>query len=100
MPEIINGKSSRWITTLLLKKKNHKDIEDIIKYYLKENIEVRPIWKPMHLQPFYKSRPFYHYSDKPLSKYFFEHGLCLPSGSGMSKSDMDKIISIFKKKTQ
>ena len=97
MPEIINGKSSRWLSVLLLKKKSHKDIEKIIKFYLNENIEVRPLWKPMHLQPLYKNCLFYHYSDKPLSKNLFEHGLCLPSGSGLSTDDMDRIISILKK---
>ena len=97
MPEIIQGKSSRWLSVILLKKKSHKDIENIIKFYLKEDIEVRPIWKPMHLQPLYKDCSFYYYSDKPFSKKLFEHGLCLPSGSGMSTDDMDRIISIIKK---
>ncbi|MDB9884578.1 DegT/DnrJ/EryC1/StrS family aminotransferase [Candidatus Marinimicrobia bacterium] len=99
MPEINNGKSSRWLTTLLLKKKSHKQIEDIIKFYLKENIEIRPIWKPMHLQPVFKHCQFYHYSPKPLTVYLFEHGLCLPSGSGLLKNEMDRIINILLKKT-
>jgi pyridoxal phosphate-dependent aminotransferase EpsN len=100
MPEIYNGKSSRWLTTLLLKKKSHKQIEDIIKFYLKENIEVRPIWKPMHLQPVFKHSHFYHYSTKPLTVDLFEHGLCLPSGSGLLKNEMDRIINILLKKTK
>ena len=100
MPEIRNGKSSRWLSSLLLKNASHKNIEQIIKFYLKENIEVRPIWKPMHLQPVFSGSPFYHYSPDPLTNYLFEHGLCLPSGSGMSKSEMDKIIRILINKTK
>mgnify|MGYP001257040543 CR=1 FL=1 len=100
MPEIVNGKSSRWLSTLLLKSKSHKDIEEIIKFYLKENIEVRPIWKPMHLQPVFSDSPFYHYSSDPLTEYLFEHGLCLPSGSGMTRAEMDKIITILINKTK
>ena len=95
MPEINNGKSSRWLSVILLKNKTHNDIEEIIKVFEKESIETRPIWKPMHLQPVFSGTPFYHYSLNPLSKNLFEHGLCLPSGSNLAYYDMDKIIDIL-----
>ena len=96
MPEIKNGRSSRWLSVILLKSRTHNGIEEIIKIFQKENIETRPIWKPMHLQPVFSGTPFYHYSLNPLSKNLFEHGLCLPSGSNLSKNDMDKIINILR----
>ena len=96
MPEINNGKSSRWLSAILLNRKTHNEIEEIIKVFNKENIETRPIWKPMHLQPVFSGTPFYHYSLNPLSINLFEHGLCLPSGSNLSNNDMDKIINILR----
>ena len=95
MPEIKHGKSSRWLSVVLLNDKTHNQIEHIIKCFENENIEARPIWKPMHLQPIFSGTPFYHSSLNPLSKTFFEHGLCLPSGSNLTKNDMNRIIDIL-----
>ena len=97
MPEIKNGKSSRWLSVILLKEKTHAHIEQIIKGFEKECIETRPIWKPMHLQPIFSKTPFYHGSLHPLSKSLFEHGLCLPSGSSLTNKDMNRIIDILNK---
>jgi len=95
MPQIKDGKSSRWLSVILLKKKRHDDIEEIIKAFEKQGIETRPIWKPMHLQPIFSGTPFYHHLLNPLSKDLFDHGLCLPSGSSLSNRDMDKIINFL-----
>ena len=97
MPEIDNGRSSRWLSVILLKDKSHDQIEKIIHSFKKENIETRPIWKPMHLQPIFSGTPFCHSSLNPLSKNLFEHGLCLPSGSSLTNNDMDRIIDILNK---
>ncbi len=96
MPEIKQGKSSRWLSVILLKNKTHDKIEEIIKLFEIEGIETRPIWKPMHLQPIFSDTPFFHNSLNPLSKDLFDHGLCLPSGSSLKNDDMDKIINILK----
>ena len=97
MPEIKNGKSSRWLSVILLKEKTHDHIEQIIKGFEKECIETRPIWKPMHLQPIFANTPFYYSSLNPLSKSLFEHGLCLPSGASLTDNDMNRIINILSK---
>ena len=55
---------------------------------LKENIESRPLWKPMHLQPVFKSAPYF---GEGISDKLFEHGLCLPSGSNLTNEDKDRI---------
>lgn len=54
----------------------------------KENIECRPLWKPMHLQPIFEKYPYY---GGKISQELFENGLCLPSGSNMTESDKKRI---------
>ena len=95
MPEIENGKSTRWLSVVLMENINHDKIEDIIRSFSEENIEVRPIWKPMHLQPAFEGAAFYYNGQKPISAGLFEHGLCLPSGSDLSKSDLNRIIDLL-----
>jgi len=98
MPEIENGKSTRWLSVVLMENINHDKIEDIIRSFSEENIEVRPIWKPMHLQPAFEDAAFYYNGQKPISASLFEHGLCLPSGSDLSKNDLNRIIELLIKK--
>ena len=95
MPEIENGKSTRWLSVVLMENINHDKIEDIIRSFSEENIEVRPIWKPMHLQPVFEGAAFYYNGQKPTSASLFEHGLCLPSGSDLSKNDLNRIIELL-----
>ncbi|MBC8374041.1 MAG: DegT/DnrJ/EryC1/StrS family aminotransferase [Planctomycetes bacterium] len=59
-----------------------------------ENIESRPLWKPMHLQPVFSDAPFY---GNRTSETLFEQGLCLPSGAGMTASDIDRVCDIIRK---
>jgi dTDP-4-amino-4,6-dideoxygalactose transaminase len=59
----------------------------------KENIECRPLWKPMHLQPIFEKYPYY---GENISEQLFENGLCLPSGSNMSESDKKRISDALK----
>ena len=67
---------------------------DIMLALEKENIETRPIWKPMHMQPVFKDCDFISIQDKPVSEEIFAKGLCLPSDIKNTAEDMDKIISI------
>ena len=60
----------------------------IVNAFAKANIESRPVWKPMHLQPLYKNAPFY--GEKTAEKLFFK-GLCLPSGTNMNEEDLNRI---------
>ena len=57
-----------------------------------ENIESRPLWKPMHLQPIFKKYPYY---GKKVAENLFENGLCLPSGSNLSDTDRERIASVI-----
>jgi dTDP-4-amino-4,6-dideoxygalactose transaminase len=60
---------------------------------LEENIESRPLWKPMHMQPVFCEYPYYgkHY----VAETLFETGLCLPSGSNLSDADRARIKSVL-----
>ncbi len=56
-----------------------------------ENIETRPLWKPMHLQPIFNGLPFY---GKNISEKLFKKGVCLPSGSNLTKNELDRIKNV------
>jgi dTDP-4-amino-4,6-dideoxygalactose transaminase len=57
-----------------------------------DNIESRPLWKPMHLQPIFQQYPYY---GKKVAETLFENGLCLPSGSNLTDEDRKKIRDVF-----
>jgi len=59
----------------------------------RENIESRPIWKPMHMQPFYRDCGFL---GSGVSQKIFEHGLCLPSDTKMTDDDLNRVCEIIK----
>ena len=59
-----------------------------------ENIESRPLWKPMHLQPVFKEFPAYV---DGTSEDLFLRGLCLPSGSNLTQSDLNRVVESIKK---
>lgn len=82
--------SNRWLTTILVDpaKTNGISREDIRLRLLEDNIESRPLWKPMHMQPLYKDAPFY---GNGISERLFELGLCLPSGSNLTEDDLERI---------
>ena len=87
--------SNRWLTTIILNSEQTKGVtrKDIRMAMKKENIEVRPLWKPMHLQPVFKQYPNY---TNGVSKWLFENGLCLPSGSNMTEKQQMRVISTIK----
>ena len=84
--------SNRWLTTMLVDpaKTNRITREDIRIALEKENIESRPLWKPMHLQPVFADSPFY---GDGISEKLFENGLCLPSGSNLTEGDLDRVVN-------
>ena len=86
-----NYYSNRWLTTILTP--SSKKREEIRLALEKENIESRPLWKPMHKQPIFNEYPYY---GDGLSERLFEKGLCLPSGSNMTLEQQDRVINIIK----
>ena len=93
-PEAPWGKSTRWLTCLTVNpKKLGTHREKIRKALEKENIESRPIWKPMHLQPVFREAEYY---GTGICDQLFRDGLCLPSGSGMSDAERERVIEVFR----
>ena len=94
MPEVANSYGNRWLSTITLDTTNPLKL---IEHLSKQNIESRPLWKPMHMQPlFANSKAFVDGTSQKL----FESGLCLPSGSSMSDEDVvmvsDKIKEVLR----
>lgn len=105
-------KSNRWLTTILVNPDETGGItrEDIRLALEAENIESRPLWKPMHMQPLYREFPFFGSSDSVywrseeqkeasgdipgISEFLFKYGLCLPSGSSMTEDDLKRVSDI------
>jgi len=91
MPELPSSVGNRWLTTILLPERLSP--ENIRVALEKENIESRPLWKPMHAQPLFKDAPR---RTNGTSDTFFERGICLPSGSSMDNDDIQRILSVLK----
>ncbi|MDZ5063720.1 DegT/DnrJ/EryC1/StrS family aminotransferase [Clostridium perfringens] len=99
MPVCEYGEPNYWLTTITLNENSKVKPLDIILALEKENIESRPIWKPMHIQPYYKEYDFYSHNDEgeiSVSEDIFNRGMCLPSDTKMSDHDMDRVIKIIK----
>lgn len=88
--------SNYWLTAILFDTKLYgKSIREDVRLALDAaNIESRPLWKPMHLQPIFESFPYY---GGGVSDDLFERGLCLPSGSSLSDADIERVIGSIKK---
>jgi len=87
--------SNRWLTTISIDPalSNGVNRESVYTLLHSENIECRPVWKPMHLQPVFANSP--HYGNGT-SEHIFAHGMCLPSGSNLTDDDLNRIISALK----
>ena len=89
-----NYESNHWLSAVLVdsSKINGKTREDLRLALEVENIESRPLWKPMHLQPIFEDYPYY---GKKVAEDLFKNGLCLPSGSNLVDLDRDRIRLSF-----
>lgn len=85
--------SNYWLTTILLDKNSTIDREQLRLHLEKDNIESRPLWKPMHLQPVFKDCKSYV---NGISEDLFNRGLCLPSGTAMTTEDLKRIVKKVK----
>jgi pyridoxal phosphate-dependent aminotransferase EpsN len=94
MPEMNYVRASRWLTCLTIDPMKAGINRDFVITELeKQNIESRPTWKPMHLQPLYQG---YKKIGGTVSETLFANGLCLPSGTGMSDADQKRVIEAFR----
>ena len=94
MPEASYGRATRWLTVILIIPEAFGGDREAIRQALeKDNIESRPVWKPMHLQPVFAECSMRGGS---VCEDLFRRGLCLPSGTAMSKTDLDRVVEAIK----
>lgn len=94
MPEAPYGRSNRWLTVMLVDPEAFGATPEEIRLALEaENIEARPVWKPMHLQPVFKGCAC---TGGAVSEDLFARGICLPSGSALTTVDLERIAAVIK----
>ncbi|MFV2047198.1 aminotransferase class I/II-fold pyridoxal phosphate-dependent enzyme [Metabacillus litoralis] len=98
MPELEDTFSNRWLTALTINEEEAGvSVLDILTALGEEQIEARPVWKPLHLQPVFNGKKYYPHSEQEsISDKLFQTGLCLPSGSNMTDEDFERIINCIK----
>ena len=98
--EMDYGQSNYWLSIMTIDEKSEVKPKDIIEVLENNNIEARHIWKPMHMQPYYKGYKFFNHNDEneeSISEKVFRNGVCLPSDTKMTIDDQWKVINLIKK---
>lgn len=95
IPELPGTYSNRWLTTILIDSETiGVTVEELIFALRNENIEARPVWKPLHLQPLFQDYSFYPHDVEcgSISEMIYEKGICLPSGSNLTIEQQNRVI--------
>ncbi|QIY92598.1 DegT/DnrJ/EryC1/StrS family aminotransferase [Chryseobacterium gallinarum] len=87
--------SNHWLSAITVDPEvTGKNREELRLAFLEDNIESRPLWKPMHLQPVFEEAPYYGGN---ISEKLFDNGLCLPSGSNLTEEEKERIANVINK---
>ncbi|WP_307150021.1 DegT/DnrJ/EryC1/StrS family aminotransferase [Robertmurraya andreesenii] len=102
MPELEETYSNRWLTAIVLDAQiTGFNRNELLRALDKENIEARPVWKPLHLQPLFRGYQFFaHSQEEVISEKLFKDGLCLPSGTNMNEEEQMRVINCVKNQIQ
>ena len=95
-PYLSDTKPNFWLSCMLIDRGCNVNFMDVIRALDARNIESRPIWKPMHMQPVFKQHDFICVEDTPVSEDVFSRGLCLPSDIKMTEQEQDFVIQAIK----
>ncbi|MER1984391.1 MAG: DegT/DnrJ/EryC1/StrS family aminotransferase [Solibacillus sp.] len=96
MPELEDTFSNRWLSTMTLdSSKITVTPYELIDQLEAANIEARPVWKPLHMQPLFDGCKFYSHGDEAVSEQLFEDGVCLPSDSKMTVEEQQTVIDLI-----
>ena len=95
-PYLPDTKPNFWLSCMIIDEGCDVDPMNIIKILADNNIESRPIWKPMHMQPVFKDNDFISVGEKSVGEDVFSRGLCLPSDIKMTEEEQEKVISVIK----
>ena len=97
MPLADYGVSNCWLSAMLLKPGFKKAPIELLEWLKAHDVESRPIWKPMHMQPVYQHCEFFTtHKDKPMDEDIFERGLCLPSDIEMTEEEQNYVIQLIR----
>ena len=99
MPEVPKCHSIQWLTAITVAPSTGKNFMDIINYMNQQNIECRPVWKPMHLQPYFAGSKYFTHDEGEngsVSDNLFNAGICLPSASAMTEEEQGWVIKSLK----
>nr|WP_245302360.1 aminotransferase class I/II-fold pyridoxal phosphate-dependent enzyme [Symbiobacterium terraclitae] len=89
------GLHTRWLTCVLIDPEEFGADREALRLALQaENIESRPVWKPMHLQPVFRDYPCV---GGQVAEDLFRRGLCLPSGSSLTEADLDRVVDVVRR---
>ena len=91
-----NTKPNHWLSVMEIEENAKVKPLDIMEALEKENIESRPVWKPMHMQPVFEEYDYIQVEEKSVSEDLFNRGICLPSDTKMTKEEQEKIIKIIR----
>ncbi|MBV6713480.1 aminotransferase class I/II-fold pyridoxal phosphate-dependent enzyme [Paenibacillus chitinolyticus] len=96
MPEADYGRSTRWLTAITVDERvTGVSSTEIVDRLAGQNIEARPVWKPLHLQPLFEGCAYYpHEEEISVSDRLFSTGLCLPSGSSLTPADQNRVMDM------
>ena len=95
MPEADFGRCTRWLTCITIDPEAAgTDREAVRRVLAAENIEARPVWKPMHLQPVFARHEAF---GGGVAESYFDRGLCLPSGSNLTAGDLDRVVATIRR---
>ncbi len=99
MTELEETRMNRWLTAFTINPhQTEVSQSQLLTALLMENIEARPVWKPLHLQPLFQNAKYYRHKDGfDVAKQIFGTGICLPSGSNLTESEQDRVITCLKK---
>lgn len=94
-PEAPWGRHTRWLTCVLIDPKEFGTDREVLRLALEaENIESRPVWKPMHLQPVFQQ---FERIGGEVAEDLFKRGLCLPSGSNLTEEDLTRVVEVVRR---
>ena len=91
-PTPVDTVPNHWLSVITLKADSKVKPLDIMEALEKENIETRPVWKPMHMQPVFAKCDFIKVADKAVSEDLFTRGVCLPSDTKMTEEEQNRVI--------
>jgi len=95
-PYLSGSRPNFWLSCITVDEGCEVSPQSIYQALMEENIESRPIWKPMHMQPVFKNNDFISVCDKPVDEDIFARGLCLPSDIKMTEDEQNSVIRVIK----